>query len=357
MNEITSYNIEAWLLDYVEGNLNDNQIIMLMDFLEKNPEFAGYIEEYENVTLTADNIVFNEKESLKKKDYERGLAFDEKCIAYHEGLLNASDRMALESEIQDDTFKSNIFSLYQKAKLIPDLNIVYPHKEQLKKNPFSHRIGIYLSYAAAASVLLFAGVYITEHYNKTQIDNPVVANVENTSPLQSSVQKSINYQSVSENKPVVKKRKARIQKTSQSGNIAAVAESQENKSVDDNLENYQGISLIDKVVVRSDAQPLTALVPIAPRKVDNDDASAENYIPIDELAIKTVNNFYKKAVEQIENERKWFTTYNIASLIIKKINKSTGSEITIEKKDIPDSDYATLAVESKYFGFQTVVKK
>ena len=34
MEKITTYNYEAFYLDYLEGNLNENEQVMLFDFLD-----------------------------------------------------------------------------------------------------------------------------------------------------------------------------------------------------------------------------------------------------------------------------------------------------------------------------------
>ena len=44
MEKITTYNYEAFYLDYLEGNLDENAQVMLFTFLDANPVLKSELE-------------------------------------------------------------------------------------------------------------------------------------------------------------------------------------------------------------------------------------------------------------------------------------------------------------------------
>jgi hypothetical protein len=67
MSLITQNNYEAYLLDYVEGNLSPERIAELMLFFENNPELKEDLEAFEIHELVAPTIELIDKNQLKKE--------------------------------------------------------------------------------------------------------------------------------------------------------------------------------------------------------------------------------------------------------------------------------------------------
>lgn len=67
---ITKDNIEAYLLDLIEGNLNPDEVKELEAFLKENPQFRDMIDGYDSslVLMVDKNIKFEDKESLRRKN-------------------------------------------------------------------------------------------------------------------------------------------------------------------------------------------------------------------------------------------------------------------------------------------------
>lgn len=67
---ITKENIEAYLLDLIEGNLNPDEVKELEAFLKDNPQFRDMIDGYDSslVLMVDKNIKFEDKESLRRKN-------------------------------------------------------------------------------------------------------------------------------------------------------------------------------------------------------------------------------------------------------------------------------------------------
>lgn len=186
---INRINFEAYLLDYLEGNLDPLLTADLMAFLAENPEFEKSIPDYDTRQLPlSDTQSYKHKGSLIKDftDLPEVTAgnFDEFCIAACEGLLVESDLTRLSAYIRLHPEKQRELDLFRKIKLQPDLTVCYTGKNELKKKQDSASLR-YLYYAlgiAASVALLFllvlrkpAGTVYTETgpVNTPKMENAV----------------------------------------------------------------------------------------------------------------------------------------------------------------------------------------
>jgi hypothetical protein len=71
MNKINKNNFEAYFLDFVEGNLNEEEKKEVMDFVKKNPEFAPLLKSYDPKmkVVPEKDLVFEEKHTLYHKTH------------------------------------------------------------------------------------------------------------------------------------------------------------------------------------------------------------------------------------------------------------------------------------------------
>ena len=162
---INKKNFEAYLLDYLEGNLDPLLTADLMAFLAENPEFEKYIPDYDCSLSLSGAQLYTQKDQLKKEIADLPEItpgnFDEFCIASCENLLDERNFTRLSEYISLHPERQRDLDLYRKAKLQPDTALRYSGKNRLKKNT-----GIvawrYLYYAvgiAASVILLFLLVF------------------------------------------------------------------------------------------------------------------------------------------------------------------------------------------------------
>lgn len=135
-------NYQAFILDYYEGNLSEEQAAILMSFLEKHPGLKEEFDEFEIIKLQekSDNLKFNEKGLLKKPEPEYSLPvtaenFELFCIAELEGLLSDEEVAALDRFISQNPSFERTRKLYNFALAEPDNKVTYKGKESLKKEP------------------------------------------------------------------------------------------------------------------------------------------------------------------------------------------------------------------------------
>jgi hypothetical protein len=153
-------NIEAYLLDYFEGNLDPLLTAELMAFLAENPEYDKLLPEYDFYTGPANGPLFEEKPMLKKDFRDipviTAANFEEFCIASTEGLLREKDIVRLNDYLLQHPEKARIHSLYARLKLQTDGTVTYPDKSRLRKPAARILLPRTVIYAlsAAASVAL-----------------------------------------------------------------------------------------------------------------------------------------------------------------------------------------------------------
>jgi hypothetical protein len=111
-------NYEAFLLDYIEGNLSAEMTAELMLFLQQNPEIESGIEDFKIVSLEKEEAKFDAKRDLKRKEFVvnddviEGLIIS--CI---NGDLSKAEEKKLMEIVNGNPDYSKLFSQYKKTKL------------------------------------------------------------------------------------------------------------------------------------------------------------------------------------------------------------------------------------------------
>jgi hypothetical protein len=183
---ISKNNFEAYLLDYIEGNLDALLTAELMAFLAENPEFEQYLPDNDNYSLSAVGYNFESKKLLKKDlaDVPQINAgnFDEFCIAAGEGLLDNADLARLNEYMAEDPVLQRTFETYQKLRLRPDLSISCTEKHLLKKQDkksFALRT-LYYGLSIAASIAIIV-LLISKNQGPYPTSSPQNLALNNTS--------------------------------------------------------------------------------------------------------------------------------------------------------------------------------
>ncbi|MGZ4044558.1 MAG: hypothetical protein ACXVO9_15240, partial [Bacteroidia bacterium] len=167
------------LLNYLEGNLSITEKIKLENILSSDTELAKEMEMLKKTVLSADEQeVFDSKKILIKNDDQ--FVLNNRVLLYFENELNPEERNAFEKELSLNKGLQKELALVQKTKLETDASVVYPNKNELKKEGrvialFSFRMAV----AAALLVVLGAAVLFA-FYNsgKESIEKNIAKKVE-----------------------------------------------------------------------------------------------------------------------------------------------------------------------------------
>ncbi|MCH2232739.1 MAG: hypothetical protein MK078_00695 [Crocinitomicaceae bacterium] len=159
METINLHNYEAFMLDYMEGNLSDDLTIELMDFANNHPELE--IDIFDNVTdlsFVAEDLSYGDTSDLKVHEDE---ALFDKMVGIVEGEYSSEEVAAIEKEISEKELDKN-YAYFKAAKLIPSQTEVYGNTAELKVatgRVITLNAWRYSSIAAAAVITIFALAY------------------------------------------------------------------------------------------------------------------------------------------------------------------------------------------------------
>jgi len=165
-------NYEVYYLDYLEGNLNEEQTRAFLAFLEQHPELK-----MEDEVLTILPELSNEKlDASTKNSFKIDLStevitketVENFMIAAIEKQLSKQQEKALEAFIQKNPVYQADFEWYKKS-VLPAEQIVYPSKSNLRKGGII--IPMYYRAIAIAAGLILVLLFI-KNYNNSELSNP-----------------------------------------------------------------------------------------------------------------------------------------------------------------------------------------
>lgn len=156
MEKITRNNVEAWMLDYQEGNLSDVRINELLTFLKSHPELPIDPDFSDFLTLEAPVLTYPGKSDLFRTDLNLPeLSEDEiDCIARIEGDMIPAEEEAFDSSLGANLEKAVLFQSLKQTILKPDTSIVYGEKDSLRKRGIQIPLYVY-SLVSAAAIIIF----------------------------------------------------------------------------------------------------------------------------------------------------------------------------------------------------------
>lgn len=171
--KITRENYESFFLDYLEGNLKENQIDEFLDFLEQNADLKKELHQFENLNLPEEQILFSEKKKLYKSASEQKIMLENKFVAYLEGDLENEDRLAFEAYLARRPELQKEYNLFTKTRLVPESGIRFSHKQKLYRKSGYTIVMNWVARAAAVIVLIWGinSLYQTRFQPQPQTSN------------------------------------------------------------------------------------------------------------------------------------------------------------------------------------------
>lgn len=207
---INKENYEQFFIDHLDGSLSPEGEAALLLFLEDHPELRNELEGLEDVSLKDNAPALISLDSLKRPEAE-GLPTnrDLMLVQFLEGDLAPEMHSEVARKIEQDPSWNRAWVLVQLTKLeahngvysgpplqfleglsveeeqllaacdqrpsrsdapevlalrrmrvVPDTDVIYPHKSKLKRTPVTTLFYRWTSVAAAAAVLLFVGTQL-----------------------------------------------------------------------------------------------------------------------------------------------------------------------------------------------------
>lgn len=155
--KITRENYEIFFIDYIEGLLSDEQIKELHTFLENNPDKKEELDLFEDApTLNNEEIIFEEKETLKKVVSEKMLDLTKTeylSIAKLENDITEKEEKDLNELLKSEKHIDE-YNRIKRTVLKADESIVFPIKSRIKRSVFTPQLKTVM-YVAASIIIMF----------------------------------------------------------------------------------------------------------------------------------------------------------------------------------------------------------
>lgn len=171
---ITKENIEAYLLDFLEGNLIPSELLELKTFLKENP---SYNPNFEIVNLEKDNLPSFNKASLKKnlvfeptafQEIQEGTIEEKMFVASAENVLSEAEMIYFKNHLIENPVAQKEFAIYQKTRLTSDDSIVFPNVSHLKRKEGKVSVFNSLTKWSAAAMVIGIGFWLFFGSNSMQ---------------------------------------------------------------------------------------------------------------------------------------------------------------------------------------------
>lgn len=165
---INRSNYESFVIDFIDGNLNAEEMSCFKKFLLTNPDIAEEVEDIQDTILTPTNVPFEAKDHLKKKPVTAISGIDENnyeeiFIASYEDELTSNQKSDLDKFLTSNPELHSEYELHRKLKVIPNPEIIFSHKGELKHK---QRIAPHWYSSAAAVVLLMTSLWFFSNQNE-----------------------------------------------------------------------------------------------------------------------------------------------------------------------------------------------
>lgn len=345
---ITRDNYEPYFLDFLDGNLKEDQIDQFLDFLELNPDLKEELQLLENMTLPEEQIEFSGKGNLYKSDSDFNAAAESKMIASLEGDLDNDEQKAFESWLVNHPELKKEYELFSKIRLTPDPTIKFPEKKKLYRKSGNQIILTWVARAAAV-IVLFWGI------------NSLFQN-KDTRPLQNS---SKEVASLNPKKEPVKQ--------SESG------EKNQKKEASDIVKTGKTSTQVEPEFIpestktqpkekwsteeKLPARDLTALAEISPRTAALESIPVDNQLAFshvetvqkmnDQSKVMTIDEFLASKAKKVGNEG-LLSAHRIIRAGLGIASELSGERIGYKEKD---GKITSLDFESKLMAFSIPLKK
>lgn len=147
---INEVNYEEFFAAAIDNVLDAKGQIKLERFLESNPDKRSELDLFRKTILAPDYSEKFEAKHALKKPVVTAADFDNWAVAALEGTLSVEERAAFDAFLAAQPAYKAEFELFGKTVLRPDTEIVFAHKDSLRKQPLEITADNFAEYAVSA---------------------------------------------------------------------------------------------------------------------------------------------------------------------------------------------------------------
>ena len=116
--KINQHNYEHYFLMYIDNELSATEMAEVSDFIMQHPNYANKLQELQQLKISPDNIIYENKFSLYKLSEQ-----DEQCITYLGNEMTNEEKVSFESEISTDIYLQTNVKQWQATFITPPTTI------------------------------------------------------------------------------------------------------------------------------------------------------------------------------------------------------------------------------------------
>ncbi len=244
---ISKENYEIWMIDYLDGNLSEEDQKLFLQFLDEHPEYKEELKDLDKTFLSPEeSIPYDKTDLFKTEADEIGIPYkDYIAIKETEEGLNPEEIEWKESFVKENNANNIFFEEYKKTFIKTIHSVCYPYKNALKRVHFAPFLTIknvkQFSIAATIAILLSIGSLSILKQNTKQVD-PIASNNKSAERID-SVDVLMHNNIAQTNKPAITKQTTKNQDQRKS-TISHIKQLAVTKSIKEHLIERDTIPLI-----------------------------------------------------------------------------------------------------------------
>lgn len=331
-------NYEIWLIDYLDGTLDNERERELFLFLDENPDIREELSDMMSYKIAPSFGKFINKNLLKKSAEDLSeLQFEMMCVAASENDLSEDQRSEFDEIISGNPEKRKTYEQIKRIKLTAPA-AVFSYKSRLKKLSMPQKIFRYsvISISAAAAILIL--VTILRKPVPALPDNRLLVYAGDTTRIESvKIEKTESLQEVVYGD---------IQTVLSSGVTDSVSSPASGRSIEISKIDYRSyVSLNTKEI----SQSLVAVNLIIVPDIEEEEKPGLN---------ESIARFFREKILKSETKEKGsLKGYEIADAGITGLNRLFGWEMSLEKNTDEKGEVNSVYFNSRLLKFNAPVKK
>jgi hypothetical protein len=356
--KIDRSNYEVWIIDWLDGNLDETRIAELQLFLSENPDLKTEAEELSITKLTPSDTHLSHKENLKKSPANLSeTQFDLLSAAYLEKDLSPDQEEELMELIKKDPEKKRIFDLIQKTK-ISTLSITYPKKSKLYRRSVRQKIIRFSLIGLSAAAVITAVIL---NFRQTPVVTPVTTLKTARSIVADSITRPAPLKASDKIKPADRSilKESRSETLLASAVQTAVTASDRENTPEDTINRTSELpsEIIRKlpVILTAELKPEslqnTLIAYNSPEAIVADDDGRSK------LGKFIARTFREKILKEKAPKDSPLRAYEIAEAGVSGLNKLLGWQMALDKRNDENGELKSVYFSSKILKFNAPVKK
>jgi hypothetical protein len=355
-------NYEIWFIEWLDGNLNPEQVDALKAFLRVNPDLQEEFNDLTQISLEPSDVIFIRKKDLfKPAGSYTEFQFEKMCIASLENDLTPGQVVELKEIVYHDESKRELFELYQKLKLKP-LPVSYRGKSTVKRITAGQRI-LRWSFAVVGAAAAITLLLVLEPLAPSNVKNelqPTAQNITNDTLL---IERGAPVINIEQEIPA-------FNTTARSGRINAIPETRDTEpdmALAEDFDNNKSNSSVD--IRRSEALSAVSLT------IPEDIIVSTNELIAKELVVYNpgfttpltdekdnegrgfARFFHKRILKDTTAVTKPVESYDLAKAGITGLNKLLGWDMSLQKNTDENGEIKSYYFSSRLLKFKAPVKK